>query len=228
VIDNYIISENKKIRNADQHAVFVAAMQTYRPAIVKLSGNSQAGLAALAVSVGDSSALSALKAAIQGLRSSNFGDAIRIDDIMTVEERLRVINHAEGHIELLRLVRNYHIMALWRDRTSTRESRTGVFVINTPEILASEIPRPGNPLHIGKSLVSQGMISVGRTTEGSPTAAIPTRLRKLGERFGRLVQAWGEGVLLLLGHLFTEPRLVESWSYPILPADHYKQNSRTT
>ncbi|PIA80064.1 hypothetical protein CB0940_12209 [Cercospora beticola] len=157
LIENYISSEDRKGHDAQRRAMVFAAMRTYQAMILKVPGNGKAGLAALAISVGDSSALSILKAAVQGLRSQTLSDIIRIDRAMTISERLRVINRTDCCIELLRLMRNYHTVALWRDITTTKWGGVDAFVVSTPESLASEVPRAGNPLHIIKAHVSQGV-----------------------------------------------------------------------
>ncbi|PPJ53072.1 hypothetical protein CBER1_11911 [Cercospora berteroae] len=157
LIENYISSEDKKVHDAQRRAMVFAAMRTYQAMILKVRGNGKAGLAALAISVGDSSALSILKAAVQGLRSQTISDIIRIDRAITISERLRLINRTGCCIELLRLMRNYHTVALWRDITTTERGGVDAFVVSTPESIASEVPRAGNPLHIMKAHVSQGV-----------------------------------------------------------------------
>lgn len=213
LIHNYVESEDRKAGDVQCYVNLATVMQMYQTMILKAPSSGQAGLAALAISVGESSALSILKAAVKGLRSQNFSDNIRVDRAMSIEDRLQVIQHTGGCIELLRLARVLHILALWRDLTTVEHGGGDTFVISTPQSLSAITPKPGNPIHIGKANVARGMTDLANGSGSATSASVRARLRRLGQRFDRLVRAWGEGVLLLLGQPLSEARSVMNRPY---------------
>ena len=207
IVGTYVILEGEKDITSQEHTHIGKTMKAYENVVLQAPATSQLPLAILATSIGDCSALLLLKEAIQGLRSSSSSDCLCIDKLMTVSERIRIIEQIGVCTALLRLVRLLHIVTLWEDLSWRAGGASDRFVVVTPDLVTQHTTRRGNPRNLARADIAQGLSDPqGSHDRSSQNDTKSTRLRRLGQRLGLIAGRWGQGALLILGQGLSENR----------------------
>jgi hypothetical protein len=123
---------------------------------------------------------------------------------LSPEQRLMVIDKFEDYIASFTILKRCHVVKLWEEYCAEafQAQEHGLVFLNTSS--PSKNRRPGNPLHINKSLATNALMSrlypnlSQESTDCNRKYERAKRFIKLGQRLSILKQRFGPGILGLL------------------------------
>lgn len=212
---SYVSLESRKFN--DQPEFFrqhYGHMSSYQESLSSIRTKTPHALATMALAIGDSSAISMLKQAIQSVKSTS--SCFPVNREMSQKDRLDLIERLDMCMAHLRIVRWLHIHQLYDEACNEVGGRgTDNFINITSADLdndSSESRAPGqygNPRNLERAGITRRMMdhvdieNTGNQDRRKVQSSM-TRLRRVGRKLQLMAKRWGIGIFTLLGSGFTD------------------------